>query len=272
MAITMSPEALIRKEKEGLDLQLAYRSVFQMLDVTTLEGTDDEGTLKAICRNVLEYSNRIAGGIHIAAVCSWPVYAGLMKEALYGSGIRTACVSGAFPSGQSPMDVRLLETRMALEAGAQEIDMVISRGRFLRGDEQYMREEISSFANLCRGMAKLKVILETGELKEERLIRRASRIALEEGADFIKTSTGKIQPGATKEAFFYMLQEIKTFSQDTGEFRGIKAAGGISDPETALDYWCLTRAVLGEEWLVPERLRFGASRLAATLFSHLSQP
>ncbi len=247
------------------DLKGIYLQIFGMLDFTTLEGTDRTENIDGMCRQALEWKAQLPGGRHPAALCVWPVFARQVSTALQGSGIRTACVAGGFPSGQSPLDLRLQEVGYALDTGAEEIDMVISRGRMLAGDEDYVRKEVRAFSELCQEKALLKVILETGELKEEELIRRASRIALEEGADFLKTSTGKIQPGATPEAFLWMLEEINTFWKETGRAAGIKAAGGIGTTEDALNYFLLTQWVLGDDWLVPSRLRFGASRLASAL-------
>jgi len=196
----------------------------------------------------------------------------MVSGLLTGTGIRTTCVAGGFPSGQIPLHLRLAELKYCLDEGAEEIDMVISRGRMLAGEEGYVREEIRAFSEMCKGRAVLKVILETGELIEESLIRRASRIALEEGADFIKTSTGKVSPGATYETFYIMLEEIMRFYEEKGVKRGIKAAGGVAEPETALGYYLLTKSVLGENWLTKELLRFGASRLARKIFDLISQP
>lgn len=254
------------------DLPEVYGQIFGMLDLTTLEGTDGIGTIEALCSKALKWQNLLSGEKHPAAVCVYPIFAGTVREALKSSGIRTACVAGAFPSGQSPLEVRVHELEYALDTGAEEIDMVISRGRLLAGDETYIGEEVAAFSQICRGRAVLKVILETGELKEEKLVRRASRLVMEAGADFLKTSTGKIQPGATHEAFCLMLDEIGAYHRYSGRAVGIKAAGGIAAPEDALMYYLLTQQVLGEEWLVPERLRFGASRLALALVELLTRP
>ncbi|HRZ41449.1 MAG TPA: deoxyribose-phosphate aldolase [Bacteroidales bacterium] len=262
----------VESRKEIKDLQEVYGQIFGMLDLTTLEGTDRTGTIEALCGQALEWKKQLNGKHHPAAVCVYPVFAQTVAKALKGSGIRTACVAGAFPSGQSPLEVRVHELELALEGGANEIDMVISRGRMLAGDETFIGEEVAVFSQKCRGRALLKVILETGELKDGGLICRASRIAMEAGADFLKTSTGKIQPGATPEAFFLMLEEVRQYHRQSGRVVGIKAAGGIASSDDALIYYLLTRQVLGEEWLVPERLRFGASRLASALMDLLIRP
>lgn len=272
----MDIEKLIEKvgesRKELKNLLEVYRQIFGMLDLTTLEGADHTATAEALCGRALGWQKQIPERLHPAAVCVYPVFVHSVREALRDSGIHTASVAGAFPSGQSPMEVRLHELEYALDAGADEIDMVISRGRLLAGDETYVLEEVAAFKRICHGRALLKVILETGELKEERLIRQASRLVMKAGADFLKTSTGKIQPGATHDAFYWMLDEIREYYSSSGRAVGIKAAGGIAAPEDALMYYLLTEQVLGEEWLVPERLRFGASRLASALVDILIQP
>jgi deoxyribose-phosphate aldolase len=265
-------ETLTSPYRGEIEKQEAYLEILGMVDLTTLEGTDDDGRVRKLCEQALGFMEVLPGGKSVAAVCVYPVFAGLVSDLLKGSGIQTACVAGGFPSGQMPMSLRLEECRYAIESGAEEIDMVISRGRMLTGDEVYVREEVRSFAQLCSGRAHLKVILETGELKEERMIRRASWIAMEEGADFLKTSTGKIQPSATPEAFLWMLEEIGRYHGETGKVTGIKAAGGIAEPEEALTYYLLTKAVLGQEWLTPDRLRFGASRLAGKLVNLITAP
>lgn len=260
----------IEAGKKGCSLADNLTTLFRMIDLTSLEGTDNTFTISKLCQNALDYTHSMPSGIHVAAVCVYPVFAGQVSAGLRGTGIKTACVAGGFPSGQMPLPLRLDEARYALDTGAEEIDMVISRGCLLSGEEDYVRKEVRMFAEVCRYRAHLKVILETGELKEEEVIRKGCRIALEEGADFLKTSTGKIQPAATLEAFAVMLDEIRIFFEATGEIRGIKAAGGIAEPEAALDYYYLTRSVLGDDWLTPERLRFGASRLTGKLAALIS--
>lgn len=275
-SLTHTAKAIIDTGMERCDPVEAYRKIFSMIDLTSLEGTDSPTGIEQLCAEAV--SMRVAGNdgdtswYCVASVCVYPLYAGLVSGLLSGTGILTTCVAGGFPSGQIPLHLRLAELEYCLDEGADEIDMVISRGRMLGGEQEYIREEIRAFSGVCKGRALLKVILETGELREEGLIRGASRIALEEGADFIKTSTGKISPGATYEAFYIMLEEINRFYEDTGKMRGIKAAGGVADPETALGYFLLAKSVLGENWLKKDLLRFGASRLARNIFHLISQP
>jgi deoxyribose-phosphate aldolase len=185
----------------------------------------------------------------------------LAKNQLKGTGIRVAAVAGAFPSGQSPLAVRLEEVRYTVNEGADEIDMVISRGRLLEGDENYVFDEIAAIREVCKKVH-LKVILETGELKTPALIRKASEIAIAAGTDFIKTSTGKIQPAATEEAMEIMLEVIREQYEKTGKKIGIKPAGGISEPKQALQFYLLTKRILGPDWLNKNLFRIGASRLA----------
>ena len=193
---------------------------------------------------------------------------GIAKKALAGSGIKVASVATAFPSGQSSLDVKLEDTRAAVEAGADEIDMVISRGAFLAGDYRYVFEEIRAVKEAC-GEAHLKVILETGELGTLDRVRRASVLAMHAGADFIKTSTGKIQPAATMQVTLVMLQAIRDFYYETGRMVGMKPAGGISNAKLAVHYLVMLHETLGNAWMTPEWFRFGASSLANDVLMQL---
>lgn len=235
------------------------KTILSCIDLTTLEGSDNKSRIERLCRRALSFGEK---GLPLpAAICVYPVFVRQAKSLLDGSGIRIASVAGAFPSGQSPLRVRVDEVRFAVEEGADEIDMVISRGRFLEGDEAFVIDEIAAIKAAC-GSAHLKTILETGELKTEEAIRRASELAIEAGSDFIKTSTGKIQPAATPEAMETMLRVISEHFLKTGKVIGIKPAGGISEIDSALVYYRLTKKILGDAWLNPERFRIGASRLA----------
>lgn len=236
-----------------------YRTLLSCIDLTTLEGSDNTARIVELCRKACSFGD---SGLPLpAAVCIYPPFVGLAKNQLKGTGIRVAAVAGAFPSGQSPMAVRLEEVRYTLNEGANEIDMVISRGRLLEGDEIYVFDEIAAIREVCKEVC-LKVILETGELKIPDLIRKAGKIAIAAGADFIKTSTGKIQPAATEEAVGIMLDVIREEYAKTGKKTGIKPAGGISEPEQALQYYLLTKRILGTDWLNKNLFRIGASRLA----------
>ncbi len=252
------------------ELLALYKRILGLIDLTTLSGDDTREKVRGLCRQAVEFENKELGTPKTAAVCVYPVFAEVVSTALKGTGVHTACVAGAFPSGQSPLEARLLEVAYAVEHGADEIDMVISRGKLLEGDEAFVLEEVKAHKEAC-GDKHLKVILETGELKSPELIRRACELALEGGADFLKTSTGKILPAATHEAVLIMLDTIREFYKTEGKKIGIKPAGGISKPGEALNYFLLVRKVLGEEWLNSSLFRIGASRLAGNLYQAIEE-
>lgn len=252
-------EIMIGAAEVGADI-IDWQRIFTCIDHTSLEGTDHPARILDFAIKVKELGNTLPGNTHVAAVCIYPVFAGVVSQALKGNSILTATVSGAFPSGLSPLWLRLDEVRYALDQGADEIDMVISRGRLLSGDYNYVYDEVAAFKSVC-GEKNLKVILETGELNDPLQIARASEIALRAGADYLKTSTGKIAVGSTPEALLVMLDCIKAYYEETGKRKGLKAAGGIADPESALDIVALLRSVLGEDWFNPGLFRIGASRL-----------
>ena len=232
-----------------------------MIDLTTLEGQDTPGKVRQLCQKAIHLHDALPGLPHVAAVCVYPTMVGVAKEALGGRDINIASVATAFPSGQAPLSVKLEDTRMAVEAGANEIDMVISRGEFLAGHYGHVFDEIVAIKEAC-GDAHLKVILETGELGTLDRVRRASVLAMHAGADFIKTSTGKIQPAATMQVTLVMLQAIRDYYYETGRMVGMKPAGGISSAKLAVHYLVMLRETLGNAWMTPEWFRFGASSLA----------
>ncbi len=239
----------------------ALKLVLSMIDLTTLEGQDTPGKVRQLCQKAMHLHDALPGLPHVAAVCVYPNMVGIAKDAVAGTGIRVASVATAFPSGMSSLEVKLDDTRMAVEAGADEIDMVISRGAFLAGRYQHVFDEIVAIKEAC-GDAHLKVILETGELGTLDRVRRASVLAMHAGADFIKTSTGKIQPAATMQVTLVMLQAIRDYYYETGRMVGMKPAGGISSAKLALHYLVMLRETLGNAWMTPEWFRFGASSLA----------
>ena len=239
----------------------ALRMVLSMIDLTTLEGQDTPGRVRQLCQKAMHLHDAVPGLPHVAAVCVYPTMVGVARKALEGRGIHIASVATAFPSGQAPLSVKLEDTRMAVEAGADEIDMVISRGAFLAGDYRFVFDEIATVKEAC-GDAHLKVILETGELGTLDRVRRASVLAMHAGADFIKTSTGKIQPAATMQVTLVMLQAIRDYFYDTGRMVGMKPAGGISSAKLAVHYLVMLRETLGNAWMTPDWFRFGASSLA----------
>ncbi|MBC8147516.1 MAG: deoxyribose-phosphate aldolase [Bacteroidetes bacterium] len=256
---------ILEKGLTNISLIDGYKKILSFIDLTTLEGSDTNEKVLAVCKKAKSFKNIEKGIENVAAVCFYPVFAKIASENLKGRGINVACVAGAFPSGQSSLHVRLAEVKFAVENGADEIDMVISRGKFLEGNFQYVYDEIVAHKNAC-GKAHLKVILETGELVSLSNIRKASDIAIDAGADFIKTSTGKISPAATLEAFIVMLDAIKEHYEKTGKMIGIKPAGEISEPETAIQFLRVLQSVLGEKWLDKNYFRIGASRLADKVF------
>lgn len=240
----------------------AYRFILGCIDLTTLEGSDNIQKINELCATAKAFKEESRAVPSTAAVCVYPTFVAQAKKLLQGTDIRVASVAGAFPAGQSPIEIKLAEVRYAVEAGADEIDMVISRGKFLEGNRTEVAEEIKSIKNICGESVLLKVILETGELKTADNIYDASILAMQSGADFIKTSTGKISVNATPEAFMVMMDAIADFYKKTGKKVAVKAAGGISDADTAMLYVKMLESVLGAEWLDKSRFRIGASRLA----------
>jgi deoxyribose-phosphate aldolase len=247
----------IKNESKLQGLKMAL----SMIDLTTLEGKDTPGKVKQMCYKALHLCDTHPGLPTVAAVCVYPSMVAFAKKELKDSGVKVASVSTAFPSGQAPMDVKLLDTRFAVDEGADEIDMVISRGKFLAGEYSFVFDEIASIKEVC-GNARLKVILETGELATLDNVRKASDLAIHAGADFIKTSTGKIQPAATMQVTYTMLMAIKDYFDKTGIMIGMKPAGGISTSKLALHNLVMVKEVLGDAWLNNEWFRFGASSLA----------
>lgn len=248
----------------------ALRQVFTCIDNTTLEGSDTRQRVQQLCHRSLELCDTDRGIGHVAAVCVYPVFVRQARECLKGSDIRVASVAGAFPAGQSPIAVKLQEIQYALDEGADEIDMVISRGSLLEGDYGKVYDEIAAIREITENHT-LKVILETGELQSAANIAKASELAIEAGADFIKTSTGKIAVSATLEAAEVMLKVIKNYHDTTGKWVGFKAAGGISTPEEVLKYYQLAREIVGCEHTTNQFFRIGASRLTERLFAFLTE-
>ncbi len=240
---------------QGLKIALS------MIDLTTLEGKDTKGKVQQLCYKAMHPHDSLKNIPTVAAICVYPTYVGVAKKALEGSNINVASVATAFPSGQANIEAKLSDTKFAVDQGADEIDMVISRGKFLSGDYQFVYDEIATIKEAC-GKAHLKVILETGELDTLDNVRKASEIAMYAGADFIKTSTGKIQPAATMPVTYVMLNAIKDYYLKTGKMIGMKPAGGISTSKIALQYLVMLNEVLGEKWMNNEYFRFGASSLA----------
>ena len=248
----------------------ALKLALSMIDLTTLEGQDTPGKVSQLCQKAIHLHDSLPGLPHVAAVCVYPTMVGIARRALNGHDIKVASVATAFPSGMAPLGIKLEETRMAVQEGADEIDMVIARGAFLQGDYQRVFDEIVAVKEAC-GLAHLKVILETGELGTLDRVRRASVLAMHAGADFIKTSTGKIQPAATMPVTLVMLQAIRDHYRATGRRIGMKPAGGIAKAKQAVQYLVMLRETLGEAWLSPDLFRFGASSLANDLLMQLEK-
>ncbi len=251
-------------KRAGLELAIS------MMDLTTLEGADTAGKVAALCRKAV---SPVPGGRDVpscAAVCVYPNLVPVAKAALSGTGVKVASVATAFPSGLSPLPVKLDDTRRAVELGADEIDMVIDRGAFLAGEHARVSDEIRQVKNAC-GDAHLKVILETGELGSLDNVRAASDLAMEAGADFIKTSTGKIQPAATPAVTLVMLEAIRDFYYLTGRRVGMKPAGGIRTAKQALHYLVIVNETVGDAWMTPELFRFGASTLLNDVLMQLEK-
>ena len=230
------------------------------MDLTTLEGADTPGKVAAMCAKALRPSPGDASVPPVAAVCVYPALVAVAAASLRGSDVRVASVATAFPSGQSFTDVKLAETREAVAAGAGEVNMVIDRGAFLSGRHEQVYDEIRAVREAC-GDAHLKVILETGELGGYDDVRRAAILAMAAGADFVKTSTGKVTPAATLPVSLVMMEAIRDFHRETGRAVGFKAAGGIRTAKQAIAYLVVLWETLGQDWMTPDRFRLGASSL-----------
>ena len=239
----------------------ALKMVLSMIDLTTLEGQDTPGKVRQLCQKAIHLHDSVPDLPHVAAVCVYPTMVGTAKKALGNDDIKVCSVATAFPSGMTPRKIKLEETKIAVKEGADEIDMVISRGAYLQGEYGYVFDEIAAIKEAC-GAAHLKVILETGELGTLDRVRRASVLAMHAGADFIKTSTGKIQPAATLPVTLVMLQAIRDYYYETDRMIGMKPAGGISKAKLAVHYLVMLRETLGQAWMTNEWFRFGASSLA----------
>ena len=247
----------IKKDSKVQALKLAL----SMMDLTTLEGKDSDGKVIQLCQKAKQPHPAMPHLPHVAAVCVYPNMVRLAKQHVQGSDINVASVATAFPSGMAPLSVRIDDTKFAVDEGADEVDMVISRGAFLSGEFQQVFDEIAAIKEAC-AHAHLKVILETGELHTYENVRKASDLAMHAGADFIKTSTGKISPAATQPVTLVMLEAIRDYFYETGKMIGMKPAGGIRTAKQAIQYLVLVKETLGSAWLNKDYFRFGASSLA----------
>ena len=249
-----------------MDLELARR-VFACIDNTTLTGTDTEKSVSDFCRHTLDM--RLTDGTMVAAVCVYPRFVGAAHRVLDGSGVKVASVAGAFPHGQLPLDLKVEEVKRVVDDGADEVDIVINRGLLLSSEENAMRDEVAAMKEACQGRT-LKVILECCELPSPTLLRRTAALAIDGGADFIKTSTGKGAAGATPEAAQTMLEEVKNYVKICKKTIGFKAAGGIREPQEAVAYAEMAKKIMGDNYISSQTFRIGASSLTDKLFSLLT--
>jgi len=259
-----------KRSIKGSSKMQGLHMILSMIDLTTLEGKDTPGKVNQLCTKARHLHDHIPGLPTVAAICVYPSMVSVAKKALQGSSIKVASVATAFPSGQSSLRIKLADTRLAVTEGADEIDMVISRGKFHAGEYAYVFDEIAAVKEAC-GKARLKVILETGELGTLDQVKKASTIAIAAGADFIKTSTGKIQPAATLPVTLVMLETIRDHFQKTGKKVGMKPAGGISKSKLALHYLVMVKETLGDAWLDNHWFRFGASSLANDVLMQIAK-
>jgi deoxyribose-phosphate aldolase len=260
VGVELRVETLKRRSIKRASKLWALDLAIRMMDLTTLEGRDTPGKIRALAAKAMHPQPGDPSIPSVAALCVYPALIVDSKEALRGSSVKVASVATAFPSGQSFRDIKIAEVRAAVDAGADEIDMVIDRAAFLSGDYAAVFDEIVDVREAC-GETHLKVILETGELETFDNVRRASILAMAAGADFIKTSTGKVQPAATLPVTLVMLEAIRDFEKATGRAVGMKPAGGIRTAKEAIQYLVVLYETLGPRWMTPDRFRFGASSL-----------
>jgi len=252
-------------KRAGIDLAI------RCMDLTTLEGRDSEGKVRSLCAKAMTPRPGWPGVPSVAAVCVYPNLVAVAKDALRGSTVKVASVATSFPAGLADLSIKLADTEQAISAGADEIDMVIDRGAFLSGYERKVFDEIVAVKAVCGDRAHLKVILETGELGSYENTRRASDLALEAGADTIKTSTGKVGTNATFPTALVMCEAIRDFARRTGQRRGLKVAGGVKTTKQALTYLVIVNETLGPQWLDPDMFRIGASTLLDDLLMQLEK-
>ena len=239
------------------------------IELTSLKTTDSDESILALTERVNQFEDSYPDLPHVATICVYPCFAKTVSQSLEVEGVEIACVSGSFPSSQTFPEVKVAETALALGDGATEIDIVMPVGKFLSGDYEGLCDEISELKDVC-GERKMKVILETGCLKTAENIKKASLLAMYAGADYIKTSTGKLEPAATPEAAYVMCQAIREYYNETGIQVGFKPAGGLNSVTDALTYYTIVKEVLGETWLTNQWLRLGTSRLANMLLSEIA--
>ena len=266
--VSRQVELLLNEHLQENDTTEVKKFLLNSVELTTLQTTDSEDSVLRFVEKVNKFDDVYPELGHVATVCVYPNFAKICHDTLENEDIEIACVSGCFPSSQSFIEVKIAETALALKDGATEIDMVIPVGKFLSGDYEGMCDEIAEIKAVC-GDKKLKTILETGCLKTASNIKKASLLAMYAGADYIKTSTGKLEPAATPEAAFIMCQAIKEYYDKTGVQIGLKPAGGMKTVKDALMYYTIVKEILGEKWLTNQWLRLGTSSLANKFLSDI---
>lgn len=259
---------IIEKKVPENDTLAVKKFLMGSVELTTLKTTDSEESVLAFTEKVNKFEDAYPELPHVATICVYPCFAKIVSQSLEVEGVEVACVSGSFPSSQALIEIKTVETALALKDGATEIDIVMSVGKYLSGDYETLCDEISELKAIC-GERKMKVILETGLLPSASDIKKASLLAMYSGADYIKTSTGKEKPAATPEAAYVMCQAIKEYYNKTGIQIGFKPAGGLNTVHDALVYYTIVKEVLGEKWLTNQWLRLGTSRLANLLLSEV---
>ena len=261
-------EKLLKEHSTKNNTLDVKKFLFNCIDLTTLKETDNDEYVMKFTQKVNQFDEEYPDLKNVAAICVYPCFAEIVRDTLEVENVNVACVSGGFPSSQTYAEVKIVETALAIKDGADEIDIVISVGKYLAGDYESMCDEIDEIKETCKDHT-LKVILETGALKHASDIKKASLLSLYAGGDFIKTSTGKIAVSATPEAAYVMCQAIKEYYEQTGIKKGFKAAGGINTVQDAINYYTIVKEVLGEEWLNNSLFRLGTSRLANLLLSEI---
>ena len=268
-AVRDAVRKIIAEKVSANDTVDVKKFLFGSIELTTLKTTDSDTSVLAFTERLNDFDNQYPDMPHVATVCVYPCFANTVAESLEVDGVEIACVSGAFPSSQARIEVKIAETSLAVADGATEIDIVMPVGKFLSGDYEGVCDDIAELKAACGENVPMKVILETGALKTATNIKKAALLSMYAGADYIKTSTGKLQPAATPEAAYVMCQAIKEYYDETGIQIGFKPAGGINSVMDAIIYYTIVKEVLGEKWLTNKWFRLGTSRLANMLLSEI---
>lgn len=268
-AVRDAVRKIIAEKVSANDTIDVKKFLFGSIELTTLKTTDSDTSVLAFTERLNDFDNQYPDMPHVATICVYPCFAKTVAESLEVDGVEIACVSGAFPSSQARIEVKIAETSLAVADGATEIDIVMPVGKFLSGDYEGVCDDIAELKAACGENVPMKVILETGALKTATNIKKAALLSMYAGADYIKTSTGKLQPAATPEAAYVMCQAIKEYYEETGIQIGFKPAGGINSVMDAIIYYTIVKEVLGEKWLTNKWFRLGTSRLANMLLSEI---